>query len=44
MNKIIITLETEADIMTVNVNMNVLIKQLIEAGLSFKEYTIQEAK
>ncbi len=44
MKKIVITLTTEADLMTVNINMNVMIAQLINAGISFKEYTIQEAK
>lgn len=44
MKKIIITLETEADLMTVNINMNVMIAQLINSGYSFKEYTIQKGK
>lgn len=44
MNKIIITLETEADLIMINKDMNKLLKTLIDANILVSEYTIQEAK
>lgn len=44
MKKYVITLTTEADLMVLNVNMNQIIRQLIDSGISIGEYTIQEAK
>lgn len=43
MNKLIITLTTEADIIMINKDMNKIIKQLIEANIPVQEYTIQKA-
>lgn len=44
MNKIIITLTTEADLIMINKDMNKLLKNLIECEIAVSEYTIQKGK
>jgi len=44
MNKIIITLTTEADLIMINKDINKLLKELIDANILVSEYTIQKGK
>lgn len=44
MNKIIITLTTDADVMLVNRHMNILLNNLIGSDIVVSEYTIQKGR
>jgi len=44
MNKIIITLTTDADVMAVNKDMNEILSKMIDCGILITEYTIQKGK
>lgn len=44
MNKVVITLTTDKDLLSINRHMNIMIEAFIKHGVQVTEYTIQESK
>jgi len=44
MNKVVITLTTDKDLLSINRHMNIMIEAFIKQGVQVTEYTIQEFK